>query len=97
MVKVRTGLIVIAVAGATFAGSAVASAAPEQSEAPSSTTEWTDDCLAHHPEWTEEDFEAMHESMEAGDFGAMASTMGDAWGSMAPMMGGGMGHHGWGA
>lgn len=94
--SVRSGLVVIAIVGSTLIGSAVASAASPQELPETASPTWTEECLDHHGDWTEEDFDAMHEAMEEGDFGFMGSTMGSDWGSMAPMMGGWMGHHGQG-
>lgn len=49
-------------------------------------------CVSHHPEWS--DVEA--EAMQSGNIDHTMSVMGSPMGSMASMMGGSVGHMGWG-
>lgn len=80
--KSRNSMMATLVALAVVSGGVAAGAASPVEDATPMTPET---CVSHHPEWSGAEAEAMTEAMQSGDVGSMAS-----------MMGGGMGHMGWG-
>lgn len=80
--KSRISMVAASVALAVVSGGVAAGAASPAGDAIPMTPET---CVSHHPEWSGAEAEAMTEAMQSGDMGSMAS-----------MMGGSMGHMGWG-
>ncbi len=80
--KSRNSMVAALVALTVVTGGVAAGAASPADDAVPMAPET---CVSHHPEWSDAEAEAMTEAMQSGVMGSMAS-----------MMGGSMGHMGWG-